>query len=264
MSTKLVPRDIAGNAPQGTREDSNCMGKVLFLADIHGNMPALLALSKEIERIKPDQVWFVGDAVGKGPQGAEAVDWVREHCDRFIQGNWDDGVCKNFHERKFMQYAFFFEQVGEERIKWLESLPFEDEILISGFNIRVVHGRPSDRIYQANEPLEELEKGLISNINGKKYDAFICADCHMPFVRECGGGYAINTGSVGDNLGGVTRAHAVVISGEIGGTEKSGISFELLSIPYDKEEAIRIADTYPELPNLEAYKNELRTGHYSR
>ena len=40
------------------------MQKILFLADLHGNMPATLALEKEIDKIKPDDVWFLGDAVG--------------------------------------------------------------------------------------------------------------------------------------------------------------------------------------------------------
>lgn len=44
------------------------MSKILFLADLHGNMPATLALEKEIDRIKPDVIWFLGDAVGKGPE----------------------------------------------------------------------------------------------------------------------------------------------------------------------------------------------------
>ena len=70
------------------------MGKILFLADIHGNMPAVEALEKEIERLQPDDIWFLGDAVGKDPEGHKAVDWVRSHCNHFVKGNWDDGICK--------------------------------------------------------------------------------------------------------------------------------------------------------------------------
>ena len=65
------------------------MSKILFLADLHGNMPATLALEKEIEKIKPDLIWFLGDAVGKGPDSDKTLDWVCAHCDKFIAGNWD-------------------------------------------------------------------------------------------------------------------------------------------------------------------------------
>ena len=65
------------------------MDKILFIADLHGNMPATLALEKEINRIQPDDIWFLGDAVGKGPESDKTVDWVRAHCNHFLSGNWD-------------------------------------------------------------------------------------------------------------------------------------------------------------------------------
>lgn len=68
------------------------MAKILFVADLHGNMIATQALEKELEKIKPDDVWFLGDAVGKGPK---TVDWVRENCKHFISGNWDVGIVES-------------------------------------------------------------------------------------------------------------------------------------------------------------------------
>ena len=65
------------------------MSKILFLADLHGNMPATMAFEKELERIKPDDVWFLGDALGKGPESDKTIDWVQNHCNHFIAGNWD-------------------------------------------------------------------------------------------------------------------------------------------------------------------------------
>ena len=41
------------------------MTKIVLLADLHGNMPAALAMEKELEKTEPDEVWFLGDAVGK-------------------------------------------------------------------------------------------------------------------------------------------------------------------------------------------------------
>ena len=67
------------------------MAKIILLADLHGNMPATLAMEKEINRIEPDEIWFLGDAVGKGPESDQTCDWVRTHCQHFIGGNWDYG-----------------------------------------------------------------------------------------------------------------------------------------------------------------------------
>ena len=40
--------------------------KIILLADLHGNLPATLAMEEELNRVGPDDVWFLGDAVGKG------------------------------------------------------------------------------------------------------------------------------------------------------------------------------------------------------
>ena len=50
--------------------------KIVVLADVHGNMEAVEALEKELERIRPDDICFLGDAVGKGPESDKAIDWA--------------------------------------------------------------------------------------------------------------------------------------------------------------------------------------------
>ena len=34
--------------------------KIVLLADLHGNMVATEAMEKELDRIQPDDVWFLG------------------------------------------------------------------------------------------------------------------------------------------------------------------------------------------------------------
>ena len=148
------------------------MGKILFFADVHGNMPAARALEKEIERIKPDDIWFLGDAVGKGPENAQAVDWVRTHSKHFVKGNWDDGICRDYKERQWPDSEFFWKQLGEERIKWLEGLPLEDEVLIGGWWFRLIHGRPVDRLYQAYDDWDERRIGFSVALTKRIFDDF--------------------------------------------------------------------------------------------
>ena len=60
--------------------------KIAVLADLHGNMVATEAMERELDRIRPDEVWFLGDAVGKGPESDRTIDWVRTHCLDFEWG----------------------------------------------------------------------------------------------------------------------------------------------------------------------------------
>ena len=240
------------------------MSKLLFIADLHGNMTATLALEKELEKIQPDEIWFLGDAVGKGPENDKTLDWVRTHCDHFIAGNWDDGIVKGSKEADEddpCSDSFYWKQLGKERLDWLESLPFEDEVLISGISFRLVHGRPTDINFHPYLSMDELNPGFTDS-KGKVHGGFISADCHMPYIRMHNMGYAINTGSIGNSLG-LPRVHALLIEGELGSPEISLINMTILSIPYDNQLAAKIADEYP-LPNKEAYQNEILTGVYSR
>ncbi len=257
------------------------MAKILFVADFHGNMPATLALEKEMEKIKPDDVWFLGDAVGKGPENDKTLDWVRSHCNHFIAGNWDDDVvvCSKLYYENMINdpsyvdkigkekaewlkgNSFYVDQLGKERIDWLESLPMEDEVLISGINFRLFHGRWIDDNYHSYLSMDELRPGF-TDTKGVLHGGFISADGHMPYIRSHDLGYAINTGSVGNSLG-IPRCHALLIEGDLDESELTPISMNIISIPYDNELAAKIADEY-DVPNKEAYKTELMTGVYSR
>ena len=258
------------------------MSKLLFVADLHGNFVATEALDAEIKKIRPDDIFFLGDAVGKGPDNDKTCDWVRENCRHFIKGNWDYFLARNFKSGANPSDKYYYDQIGEERFNWLDSLPFEDEVLISGLNFRLVHGRPSDINFHPYLNPDELEKGLWGygcsysgesvdesgfciTLEGekRKFDAFISGDCHSPYIESLNGGYAINTGSVGNSLG-VPNCHCALIEGELGSPEKSPIRMTILSIPYDNKKAAERAKECPGLPAGEAFQKEVLTGVYSR
>ena len=229
--------------------------KIVLLADLHGNMVATEAIERELDRIKPDDVWFLGDAVGKGPESDKAVDWVQKHCFHWIAGNWDRSMSL------YPDYnAWFIKQIGPERLAWLDSLPLEDELEISGIRFRLVHGRFLDPLYLSFDPDEKLREGFRFHDGRPDANGLICADSHRPFIRPLEGGYAINTGSVGNNLS-FPRAHALLLEGEEG---PSPLSITILSVPYDNRKAAERAELYPGLPNREAYQKEVITGIYSR
>ena len=231
--------------------------KFVFLGDLHGNMTATKAMEQELDRISPDEIWFLGDAVGKGPESDQTCDWVRAHCHHWIAGNWDRKL--SVHRD---QYPFYTEQIGPERFDWLDSLPLEDETEISGIRFRLVHGRYLDPLYMSFDPDEKLRAGFRFHDGRPEANGMICADCHRPFVRPLEGGYALNTGSIGNNLS-LPRAHALLLEGEKG-PGPLPLRITVLSVPYDNRKAAEAAELYPGLPLKESYQREVLTGIYSR
>ena len=231
--------------------------KIVLLADLHGNMTATRAIERELDQIGPDDVWFLGDAIGKGPESDQTCDWVRSHCNHWIAGNWDRGLSE-YRDRE--DNTFYKTQIGPERFAWLDSLPLEDELTIAGMRFRLVHGRFLDPLYLSFDPDEKLREGFRFKDGRPEADGMICADSHRPFVRPLEGGYAINTGSVGNNLS-LPRAHALLLEGERDG---GPLGITILSVPYDNEKAAETADLFPDLPLKDAFRNEVLTGRYSR
>ena len=224
--------------------------RIVLLGDLHGNRPATLAMEAALRDIPADETWFLGDAVGKGPSSAFTCDWVREHCDRFIGGNWDYGIGG----KEFPQDGYYWNQLGPERMQWLRDLPSEAELVFAGLRFRLFHGRPVTPLLTASSDRLILEATMTTEQG--VYDAAIFADSHRPFIRTLNTGYICNTGSVGNSLG-VPKVHCMLL-------EDNPLRLTILSVPYDNEAAAEDARMDPDLPHRDAWIREVLTGEYSR
>ena len=231
--------------------------KIAFIGDLHGNYVATQALEAELRRMQVDEIWFLGDAVGKGPQNAETCDWVRKNCTLCVGGNWDYGIGG----KEFSEDGYFWSQLGPERMEWLRTLPRETERWISGVHFRLFHGRPVTPLISVQADKAVFAEAFCAD--GVTYTGIIFADSHRPFVRTLNDGYALNTGSVGNSLG-VAKAHALILEGEVGGREEAVLTMTILSVPYDNDAAAEIARQDVNLPHRESYIREVLTGIYSR
>ena len=231
--------------------------KIACIGDLHGNYVATQALEAELRRMQVDEIWFLGDAVGKGPQNAETCDWVRKNCTLCVGGNWDYGIGG----KEFAEDGYFWSQLGPERMEWLRTLPRETERWISGVHFRLFHGRPVTPLISVQADKAVFAEAFCAD--GVTYTGIIFADSHRPFVRTLNDGYALNTGSVGNSLG-VAKAHALILEGEVGGREEAVLTMTILSVPYDNDAAAEIARQDVNLPHRESYIREVLTGIYSR
>lgn len=231
--------------------------KIALIGDLHGNFVATQAMEAELRRQGAEEIWFLGDAVGKGPQNAQTCDWVRANCSLCIGGNWDYGIGG----KEFPEDGYFWQQLGPQRMDWLRTLPRETDAWISGVHFRLFHGRPVTPLLSVQD-----DKALFAQVfraNGETYSGIIFADSHRPFVRTLNDGYALNTGSVGNSMG-VPRAHALLMDGEVGSHVSAPLSMTILSVPYDNQAAAEIARKDDQLPHRESFIREVLTGIYSR
>lgn len=226
--------------------------KIALVADLHGNMTALKALETDLQRHSPDEIWCLGDLVGKGPNSDLSFDWAIKHCKVNLRGNWDKGIGRKDYPRD----SFYHHQLGKERMRALNELPLEFCAQLSGRKIRLIHGRPvMERLHYIQEDKDHLLPLL-----QPAYDLLIYADCHRQGLRTIKGQVA-NIGSVGNPLG-VPMVQYALLEGHIG-SEPAPLELRFVTLPYDREQAAQEALAKPDLPDLDAYLYEIRTGEYA-
>lgn len=124
-----------------------------IFTDIHANLEALEAVLNKIEEIgkdKPvDQIWFLGDLVGYGPNPNECIDKLCEKTDVIIAGNHDWAAVGKLDLEDFSAAArisaeWTAQELTEEHREFLRNLP---ERLIIG-ECTLVHGSPYGPLWE--------------------------------------------------------------------------------------------------------------------
>jgi diadenosine tetraphosphatase ApaH/serine/threonine PP2A family protein phosphatase len=217
--------------------------KFAVISDVHANLEALEAVMALLEGSSPDQVLFLGDAVGYGPEPNECLDRLRNLCPILLMGNHDsastglmDVARFNIFARRGVEYSAA-ELTGENR-EYLAGLPLTHRLE----DILLVHASPFEPgewhyIYGQGDAGENFES----------FDEEICfvGHSHRPgiFSLDTEGGiseegpeatlmkgkrYIVNVGSVGQPRDGDPRAAAALY-------DTSSRKLEIRRVPYDIE-----------------------------
>ncbi len=232
--------------------------RIAMVADLHGNYPAVEAVDQHIRTQNVDEIYCLGDLIGKGPSSDRTCDWAMANCSVILKGNWDDGAA----ERMFPYDAPYYEQLGERRMAALRALPLEHTLRLGGMEIRLIHGRPVMPTLYAPFGSEELLNTLYDKPDGTSYDVLGYADCHRQAVRTLSQRLLFNTGSVGNNLG-VPQAFYLIAQGSAQ-DDSEPLSLQLFHLPYDRGQTLRDAEAAPFIPRIDTFINEVKTGVYSR
>jgi putative phosphoesterase len=117
--------------------------KIAIISDIHSNLDALTAVLKEIERIKVDEIYCLGDIVGYGPNPNECIDLVKSVTEKVVVGNHDSAVINQTDMMLFNSYAresteWTRRMISDENYEYLLKLPLK----ISEHDLLFVHSTP--------------------------------------------------------------------------------------------------------------------------
>ena len=240
--------------------------RIALISDVHGNLTALEAVLADIDARGITRIFNLGDYVGKGPRGREAIDLCRERCEVNLLGNWDDFLPNPERDFDGPALAWWLGQLADGQGEWLRGLPFSHDLVVSGRRVRLFHASATTVHRRVRFDHDEAEfLGMFANTpatgDGPEPTVVGYGDTHDPFYEvDRQRRTLFNTGSVGNCMDDPTPVY-VVMEGVVGSEEAATFGLQFVRVPYDVEAELTVAKEMG-MPELEAYAVELRYGIY--
>lgn len=226
---------------------------IAVIADIHGNVWALEAVLKELDRLHPSQVVVAGDLALGGPKPAECVALIRRRGYPTIRGNTDEWLTKA-PARVTDPISWTSAALSEEDREFLAALPFLWRHNDETGEVAVIHATPWSigDVVRPDAPEHEARR----MVEETRAAAVVYGHIHHAYVREVMGKLLVNTGSVGLPFDGDWRASFATLSSE-GGRWKARIH----RVAYDRDMAIS-ASRKTDNPERERFIKRLETAAF--
>ena len=165
--------------------------RVAALYDVHGNLPALEAVLRDVRAEEVDVILFGGDlASGVFPRGT--IELARSLPEaRFVRGNADRLASPAMNAEADAARRWVETQLDDEQIAWLAELSFSE---VLGDTL-YVHATPQDDETVVTElTTDERFAEVLARVEQSRV---VAGHTHMQLERRVGEILFVNPGSVG-------------------------------------------------------------------
>lgn len=172
--------------------------KRAILSCIHGNLEALEAVLRDVERQRVEAIYCLGDLVGYGPYPSEVVERVRTEGIATVKGCWDEDVVEGLDACDCSYPSLLAEARGRLAHEWtarvlspaalefLADLPDTMAVDTPAGRLVFVHGSPNsahEYLLAEIDAFAALERVLAAGA-----DLLFCGHTHIPYERSLDGG----------------------------------------------------------------------------
>jgi predicted phosphodiesterase len=228
--------------------------RILLVADVHGNWPALQAVAAAETY---DVCLCLGDLVDYALEPAPCVAWVREKAAHTVRGNHDHGVAQNvpvsgrtgFKYLTGLTRVLTRERLSEPDLRYLSRLPLTRMLSLDNTRYFLAHASPRDPLDEYAPPDADFWARRLQNVDA---DVICVGHTHHPYVLEVGDKLVINPGSVGQPRDSDPRAAYAVI-------EDYRVELKRVEYPVEQTVAVIQASGLPDAAK-DMLADVLRTG----
>jgi putative phosphoesterase len=210
--------------------------RIGILADIHGNLPALQAVQRELERQGVDQVVNLGDVSFRGPAPRQCWEAVRAMGAPVLKGNTEDWLTGALPIPAPLQGVrdWTLPRLNDAILAEMDGLPFDYRLDVDGKRVRFVHGSPQSNMEFLFPFTPEAE--LAAAVAGADAEILVTGHTHWSFSRRVGGLHLIGVGSVGLPFDGDPAAACAVLE-----VTTNAVRLTHLRVGYDGERTLALA-----------------------
>ncbi|SDJ67443.1 metallophosphoesterase family protein [Chryseobacterium jejuense] len=225
------------------------MIQIAVFSDVHGNLPALDVVLKDIEQRGIHQKFCLGDLVDFAPWGNEVIERIQNLNVPCLMGNHDERIAfdlpvfplsKHSQEEtnaRFIAIDHSKQHITEENKKFLSGLPFHLKLNYKmgskHWNIQLVHSSlESNDTYLYESEGDEVFMNMLED---SKADLIVMGHTHLSFTKQFENKkWAVNCGSVGRSKEENRLASYLILT-----LDDEKIVPEIVQLSYPLEETVR-------------------------
>jgi len=219
--------------------------RIAVIADIHGNLPALDAVLRDVDQHGAERLIVNGDAVNRGPQSVEVLERLSQRNAQYTLGNHEDllrAIADDdptlpfelrhgefWRAKRWCAQALAAGGWFDEVARWPLSLRIEEP---GAPSLLIAHGSPR---HNREGYGQHMDDALISEIvQMHPADVLVGSHTHWPLARRWGRYRVLNTGAVGVPFNGDGRAQYLLLT-----LTQDGWNAEFRRVAYSIDDALR-------------------------
>jgi putative phosphoesterase len=218
--------------------------KIAIISDIHGNISALEAVLRDLERQgNADHIVVTGDMFSFGPAPDQVLVKLEQlPRAQFLLGNTDRYLLErtypslsngdDWQDRLLLSFQWTAKRLGDEGFDFLKSLVPFSVIQDRHRQLLAVHGSP-----RSDEEGLTIQTETSDFAVDPQVSVIVGGHTHVPMDRSVGDVRFVNAGSVGIPFDGDPRACYALIS-NVAANGCGPTQVELRRVPYDIEAAV--------------------------
>lgn len=230
--------------------------QLAVLSDIHGNLPALQAVMRDMEEFDVDHVIVAGDNINWAPFSVQVMEVIAHQRWAVIRGNHETyflewGTSRAPAYRSDWTMPRWLNEIMPDDLGYkIASLPDTLTLFYPGVPpIRLVHGSPGDHFRGIYEQTTDEE--IAEMLGAVSEETVIAGHTHLTLDRRSGRWHILNPGSVGVPLDGIQGASYMLIESAGGPWEPTfrNVEYDLMPL-FDEFERVGFLEAHSPLSYL--------------